>query len=87
MKWLVVLLLLSGCTTWHRVEPWPELRVIEHRVDHATMHEVCNKWVKWYEFPIACAVWDDRECHIWLTHDAPAWVRKHELKHCEGWMH
>jgi plasmid maintenance system antidote protein VapI/uncharacterized protein YceK len=92
--WLAALgFLLGGCSTidTHNAPPrdWPELAIFEHRVDAATMHERCAKYVGFLMIPLACAEVNfvARRCDIWLTeHPWPA-VVEHERLHCRGYDH
>ncbi len=36
---------------------------------------------------ISCAVIKDGFCFVYYTASAPAWVPRHERRHCEGWGH
>jgi hypothetical protein len=82
-------LLLSGCHFWHRVPDWPTLTIIEHRVSADEIHRRCGKYMKWYQSALACAEWNfsTRECHIWLEVNVWEFIRQHEIRHCQGWMH
>lgn len=80
---------MAGCATideTKRVEGWPELRVVEHYVSHAQMHEHCKPYDG---APLACAVFlfDAGECHLWFTEKPAQWIVEHERLHCKGHDH
>ena len=87
------LLLVAGCSSIdvnNRVDGWPELRVIEHRVSHQEMRARCDKYVAWGMIPAACSEFNLSAgvCHIWLDEGfAPAFIVEHERLHCTGHDH
>lgn len=87
---LLIVLLLSGCTTiGHQPPPadWPQLEVIKHRVSNVEMRDQCARYVT---MPIACAIvtfWRN-VCHIYLDVDNTTdEIEEHEDMHCKGWDH
>lgn len=36
---------------------------------------------------LGCAVYQLQMCTMYIPLDAPQWVKDHENKHCDGWMH
>jgi hypothetical protein len=36
---------------------------------------------------IACAVWGDGNCTMYLPPQAARWIIEHEQKHCQGFTH
>lgn len=84
-------LAVVGCSTVdtsYRIPNWPaDMRVIEHRVSAEEIQKRCARYVGTWSVPIACAEWNiaRRECHIWMTPDAPRFVERHERLHCEGY--
>ena len=86
MKWILILLLLSGCSTLssHKTEGWPQMTVTENYVSEAEVKDRCGN----PEF-LACAYSNvcSKTCNIWLPKGAPEWLVKHERGHCEGYDH
>ena len=73
-----------------RVEGWPELRVVEHRVPAEEMVSRCQKYIGAASLPLACAEFHlaARRCDIWLSESfAPRAVVEHERLHCAGYDH
>jgi len=73
-----------------KVEGWPELRMVEHRVPAAQMLERCRKYVGFGAMPLACAEFNlaARRCDIWLNESfAPRAIVEHERLHCRGYDH
>lgn len=73
-----------------RVEGWPELQVVEHRVPAEEMVARCQKYVGAASLPLACAEFKlaARRCDIWLSESfAPRAVVEHERLHCAGYDH
>lgn len=92
MKRALLVLALAGCTTigHEKIEGWPELTVVEHRVPARDMRERCRKYVGFLQTPLACAEINlaTKRCDIWLDAGfAPAWVVEHEHLHCKGFDH
>ena len=95
MKRLLLLLpvFLSACTVvgHERVEGWPELEIVEHRVPHATMRDRCMRYTPLLMSPEACAEFDfaANKCHLWFSADfpPPAAYVEHEHLHCRGFDH
>ncbi len=85
--------LLGGCSTiaHERVDGWPALQIVEHRVSHAEMRNRCAPYVGALQSPEACAEFDfkNARCDIWLSADfRPAsYVITHERQHCLGFDH
>ena len=85
--------LVAGCSTidHQRVEGWPALEIIEHRVPHAEMRDRCSRYVGFGMAPEACAEFDlaARKCHIWYSADFPPqrFIVQHERLHCAGYDH
>ena len=84
----------AGCTTvGHvKVEGWPRLEVVEHRVPHKVMRERCGRYVPNALLEAnACAEFDlaSGRCNIWYSVDSPPSqaVIDHERLHCEGYDH
>jgi len=74
------------------VEGWPELQIVWHQVSQEEVHGYCA--IRVGPIPVgarilgcATADFDRRECHIYVTEDAAAWVIEHERLHCLGWDH
>ena len=89
---LLVPLLLAGCATiaHERVEGWPELQIVEHRVPAEEMTERCRKYTAFGSIPLACAEFNlhARRCDIWLSRSfAPQTIVEHERLHCAGYDH
>jgi hypothetical protein len=90
---LLLCTLAAGCTVvgHERVEGWPELEIVEHRVPHRVMRDRCMPYAALLVSPEACAEFDfaNRKCHIWFSSDFPppqAFV-EHEHLHCRGFDH
>lgn len=94
MRRLSVLLaaLLSACATMdhERVEGWPELEIVEHRVPAEMMLERCRKYAGFGSVPLACSEFNlvTRRCDIWLS-QSMSWsaIVEHERLHCRGYDH
>jgi hypothetical protein len=85
-------LLLGACSTvgHERVEGWPELTIVEHRVSASEMYDRCRKYVGFGALPMACAEFNlaTRRCDIWLIQGfAPRSIVEHERLHCRGHDH
>lgn len=83
---------LAACSTvgHEKVEGWPELMIVEHRVSAAQMYERCRKYVGFGMLPMACAEFNlaTRRCDIWLVEGlAPRSIVEHERLHCKGHDH
>ena len=73
-----------------RVEGWPELAIIEHRVPAPAMLERCRKYAGFGSVPLACAEFNLvlRRCDIWLSKSfALSALIEHERLHCRGYDH
>lgn len=87
------LLLLAACSTideHRRVDGWPELQVIEHRVSYEEMRSRCDRYVAFGMIPLACAEFSFHRgiCTVWLDRDyAPDHIVEHERLHCLGHEH
>ena len=85
--------LAAGCATMdhRRLEGWPALEVVEHRVPHAEMRDRCSRYVGFGMSPEACAEFDlaEGKCHIWYSADFPPqrFIIQHERLHCAGYDH
>lgn len=45
-------------------------------------------WIKLFGgIPFACTEWTETTCDIYISKDAPEWMLKHELEHCNGFGH
>lgn len=91
---IYLLAALAGCSivSQHRVDGWPSLAVIEHRVSEAKLRDVCDPNANpFVAVSVACVTFDLKrgQCHYWQSKDfpPPSWVREHELKHCDGYDH
>ena len=83
---------LAACTTvgHEKVEDWPELEIVEHRVSSAQMYDRCRKYVAFGMLPMACAEFNlaTQRCDIWLVEGfAPRPIVEHERLHCQGHDH
>lgn len=95
MKRILIILLAAAstaCTTvgHDKVEGWPELTIVEHRVSAGEMYERCRKYVAFGMLPMACAEFNlaTKRCDIWLMEGfAPRSVVEHERLHCLGHDH
>ena len=95
MKRLFIILLAAAsaaCTTvgHEKVEGWPELTIVEHRVSAGEMYDRCKKYVAFGMLPMACAEFNlaTKRCDIWLMEGfAPRSVVEHERLHCQGHDH
>ena len=89
---VVCVLVLGGCSVvGHvKVEGWPDLKIIEHRVPTAEMRDRCVQYADALSSPMACmefSLWRG-ECHIWLSADFPSdSLLEHERLHCRGFDH
>ena len=73
-----------------KVEGWPELQVVEHRVPADEMLARCRKYAGFGGLPLACAEFNlaARRCDIWLNQSfAPQPLVEHERLHCAGYDH
>ena len=89
---LLVPLFLAACATidHQRVEGWPQLEVVEHRVPAEEMMQRCRKYAGFGAIPLACAEFnlEARRCDIWLSKGfAPQTIVEHERLHCAGYDH
>jgi hypothetical protein len=91
---LIVLLAAAGaaCSTvgHEKVEGWPDLMIVEHRVSSGEMYDRCRKYVAFGMLPMACAEFNlaTRRCDIWLIEGfAPRSIVEHERLHCQGHDH
>jgi hypothetical protein len=90
---LMSVLALGGCGTisHEKVEGWPKLTVLEHRVADAEVQARCARYVHFGLTPVACAEFDFARgaCHIWYSADRPATLEVilHERLHCRGYDH
>ena len=95
MKRILIILLAAAsaaCSTvgHEKVEGWPELTIIEHRVSAGEMYERCRKYVAFGMLPMACAEFNlaTRRCDIWFVDGfAPRSIVEHERLHCQGHDH
>ena len=91
-RFLILAALLAGCSTMghERVDGWPALEIVEHRVAAEEMMERCRKYTGFGALPLACAEFNlvTRRCDIWLSKNfAPRAVIEHERLHCQGYDH
>jgi hypothetical protein len=83
----------AGCTTIDshvRVEGWPELKVVEHRVAYDEMRARCRKYVGPLMTPLGCTEFHfgAGEAHIYVTPELPLeGVLAHERLHAAGYDH
>ena len=90
---LLSLFVLPACTIMghEKVQGWPELEIVEHRVPVVEMRERCSKYVGPGTVAEACAEFDlqNRRCHIWFASDFPPSkaIVEHERLHCAGYDH
>lgn len=90
---LLAAALPCACTTigQQRLEGWPDLRIVEHRVSEFELRERCVPYVGFGVVPQACVeiYLSDLTCHIWLSesYPPPRFVVEHERRHCEGYDH
>ena len=95
MKRILLLLLATAgaaCSTvgHEKVEGWPELTIIEHRVSAGEMYDRCRKYVAFGMLPMACAEFNlaTKRCDIWFIDGfAPRSIVEHERLHCQGHDH
>ena len=95
MKRIPILLLAAAsaaCSTvgHEKVEGWPELTIVEHRVSAGEMYDRCKKYVAFGMLPMACAEFNlaTKRCDIWLMEGfAPRSIVEHERLHCQGHDH
>src|SRR5687767_585000 len=88
----ILFLFFAGCSTidHQRVEGWPELQIVEHRVPAEEMVSRCQKYTGAASLPLACAEFNlvARRCDIWLSQSfAPRAIVEHERLHCAGYDH
>ena len=88
MKYLVLLLFLSGCSVIDyskRVEGWPDLKEDLRVVSNEEMYDVCSKFGP---MPLGCVqVWFKPPlCRIWIT-ESGGYTEEHEKAHCRGYDH
>lgn len=90
---ILALALLTGCAVAmdmgnEPAEGWPQLKVVEHHIQHDLMKARCAKYGTW---AMACAEVDFRaaRCDIWYSADFPPSpaVQRHERLHCDGFDH
>jgi hypothetical protein len=90
---LLIMLSLCACTTLGagRLEGWPMLRIVEHRVSEFELRERCTPYMGFGFAPQACAeiYLSDLTCHVWLSASfpPPRFIVEHERRHCEGYDH
>jgi hypothetical protein len=90
---LLLPFIASACAVigHERVEGWPELEIVEHRVPHTAMRDRCAPYAPPLSSPDACAEFHfaTRTCHIWLSADfpPPPYIVEHEHLHCRGFDH
>ena len=90
---LLLTLIATACTVigGERVEGWPALKVVEHRVPHHVMRDRCSRYVGFGHAPEACAEFDfdTKRCDIWYSADFPpqSFIVEHERQHCLGYEH
>jgi hypothetical protein len=87
---------LVGCTTVS-TEDVVFRNAIPPTIHHVYFGEMlarCYKytplWIKLLGgIPFACAEWDlnKNTCDIYISENAPDWMLKHELEHCNGFGH
>jgi hypothetical protein len=88
-----LLLAAAGCTTVDshvRVEGWPDLKVVEHKVPYGEMHARCAKYAAPLMTPLGCTEFDFArgEADIYVTpHLATRAVLEHERLHAAGYDH
>lgn len=87
-----IFFLLASCSAidHKRVEGWPELAIVEHRVPAEEMMSRCQKYTGAASLPLACAEFNlvARRCDIWLSQSfAPRAIVEHERLHCAGYDH
>jgi hypothetical protein len=95
LKRIPILLLAAAsaaCSTvgHEKVEGWPELTIVEHRVSAGEMYDRCKKYVAFGMLPMACAEFNlaTKRCDIWLMEGfAPRSIVEHERLHCQGHDH
>jgi hypothetical protein len=85
----LILVSIFGCTTIdqnNRVEGWPEMDIVEHKVSFDDVQTKCGAYVGWGQWPMACATFYFRQakCVIWYAFD---WSLEHERQHCLGFDH
>lgn len=89
----LVLGLLAGCAAMghQKVDGWPALEIVEHRVANNVMRDRCARYVGALASPEACAEFNFAagRCDIWLSADFPPSVHvvEHEREHCFGKDH
>ena len=94
-KWALIFFcgtLIEACSTIdynHRVEDWPNLTQIEHRVSQKEMHDACDKYASPLETVLACAIFDfdALTCDMWFVDPVEQWKVDHEKAHCIGYEH
>ena len=87
-----IFFLLASCSAIDhtRVDGWPDLAIVEHRVPAEEMVSRCQKYTGAASLPLACAEFNlsARRCDIWLSKSfAPRAVVEHERLHCAGYDH
>jgi hypothetical protein len=95
LKRIPILLLAAAsaaCSTvgHEKVEGWPELTIVEHRVSAGEMYDRCRKYVAFGMLPMACAEFNlaTKRCDIWFIDGfAPRSILEHERLHCQGHDH
>jgi len=79
-----ILFILSGCTFYGtpvRIDNWPDLRIVEHRVSQDVVRDECSKYAPWWAVAGGCAIYYRTECHVWASED---WVAEIERNNCSG---
>jgi hypothetical protein len=91
---VLVALLAGACTTIDshvRVDDWPALKIVEHRVSYDAMYERCKKYVGLLSTPLGCTefYFAAGEAHIYVTPELPLSqkVLEHERLHAAGFDH
>lgn len=86
---LILVLGMAGCAyNWREpAADWKPLRRVYHFEDWTEVMRVCQRYAAFGSVNLACVQFLGSECHLWLPHDSPDWLRKHEEMHCDGWKH
>jgi hypothetical protein len=83
------LVVLASCSTIdpnNKVDGWPDLHIVEHKVSFDEVQDRCRSFVGWGQWPMACAsfLFHLGECRIYYAFD---WTLEHERSHCRGLDH